>query len=117
MFSFALIQHHFEIEVAQPAVNLILAFTHGVVLRQQLATAVQQAQYLKGEIGFPAAQATGFELLVECFELGFGQLVFLGLVAQAGEAQLPEETLAATSGARQALFELLYGGFEAVLAQ
>ena len=78
-----------------------------MVLRQQLATAVQQAQYLEGEIGFPAAQAAGLELLVECFELGFGQLVFLGLVAQAGEAQLPEKSLTAATGASKAPVELL----------
>src|SRR3990167_8025647 len=54
-----LVQYHFKIEVAQPAVDLFLAFTHRVVLRQQLTTAVQHAQYVQGEIGFPVAEAAG----------------------------------------------------------
>jgi hypothetical protein len=56
-------------------------------------------------------------LLVEGFELGLGQFVFLGRVAEARLAQLPEKALAPAVGALHLLLEVLHRALEAVLAQ
>ena len=90
--------------MAQPAIDLVLTFAHAVVLRQQLAAAMQKVQHLEGEIGFPGMQAGVLQFLVEGFQLGPGQFVLLGLEAEAGHGQLPEEALAsAVSGLQSPL--------------
>ena len=57
------------------------------------------------------------KLLVKHFELGLGQLVFLGLKAQAGECQLPKETHSLSLNTGLGALEQLHCGFKTTVAK
>ncbi len=69
--------------------GVFLAFAHGVVLRQCIATAIQKLGDLQGKLRLPALQAVALQLLVKVFKLDLRQLMLAGLRTQARQGQPP----------------------------
>jgi hypothetical protein len=113
----SLFKYRFQIEVAQPAVGMFLAFTYGLALGQQVATAVQKLRHLKRQPWFPTVQPCVLQFVIQVFELNLRQLMLACQYTQPGQRQSPMKTGALTACGMQALLDFPYRGLQPVLAQ